>query len=360
MFAIIYGQQQATFSAVLAVGGYLFRQMYTRSGFQVVLDYNTYVWIAQLFILGLVVGYMRDQIKLIKSESQEMEEHLSHQIVDIRDINGSNVRIKNVLEKQVVDQKDSLGTIYSITSKLDQTMPQQVVFDAVEMMKDLMDIDDIAIYSIVNSDYARMFSASSQKARSLGNSIRYKELEDMYASLKQEKVYINRSMDNHYPMMANAIFENEHMQMIIMVWGLTWERMTLAQSNYLVVITYLIQHAILRANRYMQALVEKRYVENSNILEPEAFLSLVKAYESAASRDLVVCTLLKIHVKEKKYNKFEKDMSKKLRNQDYLGILKDYGLCVLLANTSKEDAKFVMDRLQASGYDSDIIQEEIK
>lgn len=79
VFAIIYGQQQATFSAVCAVAGYLFRQMYQRTGFEVVLDYNTYVWIAQLFILGLIVGYMRDQIRMIRRESLEMEEHLTGQ-----------------------------------------------------------------------------------------------------------------------------------------------------------------------------------------------------------------------------------------------------------------------------------------
>ena len=35
LFAIVYGQQQATFSAILAVAGYMFRQMYTRSGFEI-------------------------------------------------------------------------------------------------------------------------------------------------------------------------------------------------------------------------------------------------------------------------------------------------------------------------------------
>lgn len=43
LFAIIYGQQQASFSAILAVCGYVFREMYSRSGFDIVLDYNTYV-----------------------------------------------------------------------------------------------------------------------------------------------------------------------------------------------------------------------------------------------------------------------------------------------------------------------------
>ena len=39
-----------------------------------------------------------------------------------------------------------------------------------------MQTKDVALYNVVNRDYARIFSASSDKARSLGNSIRYKEM----------------------------------------------------------------------------------------------------------------------------------------------------------------------------------------
>ena len=101
LFAIIHGQRQATFSAVLAVAGYIFRQMYTRTGFEVLIDYNTYVWIAQLFILGLVVGYMRDKIRTMKKESEEMEHYLSREISDIKDINESNVLVAGVPAKIV-------------------------------------------------------------------------------------------------------------------------------------------------------------------------------------------------------------------------------------------------------------------
>ena len=192
LFAIVYGQQQATFSAILAVAGYMFRQMYTRSSFEVLIDYNTYVWIAQLFILGLVVGYMRDQIRIMRLESQELEEHLHRQIVDIRDINESNVRVKEVMEQQLIDHKDSIGKIYSITAGLEQRMPDEVIFYAVEMLGKLMKTKDVALYNVVSKDYARIFSASSQKARSLGNSIRYREMTDIYDALKEQKVYINR------------------------------------------------------------------------------------------------------------------------------------------------------------------------
>ena len=168
LFAIVYGQQQATFSAMCAVAGYLFRQMYTRSGFEVLMDYNTYVWIAQLFILGLVVGYMRDQIRTMRMESQELEDHLSRQITDIRDINESNIRVKKVMEQQLIDQRDGIGKIYSITKALDQRMPDEVMFYAVEILTELMGTRDVALYNVVNGDYARIFSAASPKARSLG------------------------------------------------------------------------------------------------------------------------------------------------------------------------------------------------
>lgn len=353
LFAIVYGQQQATFSAILAVAGYLFRQMYTRSGFEVVLDYNTYVWIAQLFILGLVVGYMRDQIRLMRMESKEMEEHLSRQIVDIKEINESNVRVKEIMEHQLIEHEDSIGKIYSITSKLDQQEPEEVLFDAVEMMKELMHTEDVAIYNIVNEDYARMFSASSVKSRSLGNSIRYKEMEAVYNELKEQKVYINKSMDERYPLMANAIFEGGQMKMLIFLWGLGWERMTLGQANYLVVVSYLIQNAVLRARRYMSALEEKRYLKKSRILEPDAFRTLVKSYSHAANRNLVEYTLLHIHTPNK-IKTTANETEKFLRSTDYFGVLSNKKLYVLLANTSAEDAVYVQKRFAENGYETTI------
>lgn len=356
LFAILYGQQQATFSAICAVAGYLFRQMYNRSGFDIMLDYNTYVWIAQLFILGLVVGYMRDQIRSMKMENKEMEEHLRYQIADIKDINKSNMRVKGILEQQLIDHKDSIGKIYSITSKLEQQMPDDVLFDAVEMLKELMHTEDVAIYDVVNDDYARMFSASSVQARSLGNSIRYKEMVDIYTELKEQKVYINKKMDPNYPLMAKGIYEGGKIQMIIMLWGLSWEQMTLGQANFLTIVSYLIQNAVLRARRYMTALEEKRYRGDSGILEKDAFVSLVKSYLDAKERNLVECTLLEVVDGPDGRLELSKEMIKKLRNSDYVGMFPDGSMYILLANTMQEDAHFVQERFIQYGYTTKIVE----
>ncbi|MDD7178487.1 MAG: NAD(P)-dependent oxidoreductase [Lachnospiraceae bacterium] len=357
LFAVVYGQQQATFSAILAVAGYFFRQMYDRTGFEILLDYNTYVWIAQLFIVGLVVGYMRDHIHTLEQDSRHEIDFLSDQLVDIQDINQSNVRMKNVLETQIVNQNDSFGKIYEITSTLERYAPEEVLFYAAEVVSKLVDSEDVAIYTVANRSYARLFSATSKQARCLGNSIEYVKYEKMYECLKNRKVFINREMDEQYPLMANAIYSEDEMELILMVWGIPWERMTLGQANMLVIIGYLIQNAVVRANRYLAALEQQRYLEGTNILEAEAFTSLASAYLVAYRKGLTECAFIRIQVSADQVQEAGNALSKLMRQSDFIGQLKDGGLYALLSNTSKSDASFVIKRFQEAGYESRVVEE---
>ncbi len=354
LFAIVYGQQQATFSAVFAVAGYCFRQMYDRSGFEVLLDANTYVWIAQLFILGLTVGYMRDQIRKLKKESMEAQDYLSLQLSDIQDINGSNVRVKDALETQIVNQSDSVGKIYSITSALNQYSPEEVLFYAADILGKLMKSRDVAIYTVSNAAYARLFSFTSAKAKSLGNSIRYTEMGELYETLARHKVFINRKLDDQYPLMANAIYEQDSMKIILMIWGISWENMTLGQANHLVVISSLIQNAVLRANRYLASLEQQRYVERTRMLKTEAFSMLTRACLNAKRKKLTECTLLQIDADPERYQTVGKLLECRLRQTDYLGTLEDGRLYVLLANTSEDHAACVIQRFAEVGFVSRI------
>mgnify|MGYP000346867420 CR=1 FL=1 len=111
LFAIVYGQQQAIFSALLATVGYCFRQMYHQSGLEVLMDYSTYIWMAQLFILGMVVGYMRDQILQIKKDDEEEIGYLRGQLGDMTEINDSNVRMKQLLSCSLSTRKTVLENL---------------------------------------------------------------------------------------------------------------------------------------------------------------------------------------------------------------------------------------------------------
>ena len=71
LFAGIYGTKQAVFSATLSMAGYCFRQPYNRTGIELLIDYNTYLWIAQLFIVAMAVGRLRDSTKSITYDKDE-------------------------------------------------------------------------------------------------------------------------------------------------------------------------------------------------------------------------------------------------------------------------------------------------
>ena len=349
LFATVHGQQQAVFSAVLASVGYFIRVVSGWSGTVTTIDYNTYVWIAQLFIVGLVVGYLHDKIRMLKDEAADEQEYMSGQLADIRSINESNVRVKDALTTQIINQNDSIGKIYSVTSGLDQLMPEEVLFRAASMLGELMDSKDVAIYTVAGPAYARLFSATSQKARAAGNSIRYMEYGEMSEALKNRRPYINRSLDEHYPMMANAIYNEEGMQVIVMIWSLPWDHMTLGQADYLVICGRLIQNAVVHANRYLSFQEGERYLAGMQILNREAFGKLVSAFLQARRDGLTECSLLEVEPGEGPMLDTGKAILESIRASDYVGEGANGQLYALLTNTDRAEAAIVQARFEKKG-----------
>ena len=349
LFSIVHGQQQALFSALLATLGYFLQQSAARSGFEVAVDYNTYVWIAQLFIVGLLVGYLRDQILSLKEEAADEQEYLSDQLTDIRSINDSNVRVKDALTTQILNQNDSIGKVYYVTSTLNQVMPEEVLFRAAQMLGELMDSRDVAVYTVSNRDYARLFSYTSTMAKKAGGSIRYREMGKLSEALEDQKVFINRELDERYPMMASAIYSDDELQTIVMIWSLPWERMTLGQADYLVVCGYLIQNAVVHANRYLASLRDSRYVEDGELLSQEAFRALAGSFLRAKADGLTECTLLEVSAKGETTVELGRAVRSGLRANDYTGTLDGKKVCALLTNTTPEQAAIVISRFEEKG-----------
>ncbi len=350
LFSILYGQQQASFSAILATAGQLYLQMQRRGGVAVFMDFSTYIWIAQLFILGLVVGYLKDRLGDQKDEAREDHSYMAGQIDDIKDINSSNVRVKDAMQTQIINQSDSVGKIYEITSSLSQYNYDEVLFYAAESLQKIMGSEDVAIYTVSGGPYARLFTATSPAARKLGNSVKYVELAELEEALTHHRVFINRRLDDRYPMMAGGIYDDDELRLILMVWTLPWEKMTLGQANLLEVTGALIQNAALRANRYLEAMHQERFVGDTPVLTPEAFRSLVEAYRKAERRSLTDFSVLRVDASNGDLTALGSALAKKMRPNDYIGELDGTCLFALLTNTDDHGAKVVAERLQGAGF----------
>ena len=101
----------------------------------------------------------------------------------------------------------------------------------------------------------------------------------------------------------------------------------------------------MRSRRYMEALKNERYLEDTNILDTDAFLELVKAFTSARKNGLTECALIKVTESSKGKRKTARKLGETLRQTDYFGIVDDY-LYVLLSNTDEANAQKVLDRFR--------------
>lgn len=265
--------------------------------------------------------------------------------------------MKENFEVQLVNQKDSLGKIYDITSILERQAPEEVLFTAVRMLSQLMDCKDAAIYTVANGSYARLFSSTSKEARVLGNSIEYTAMTELYGELRERRVFINKAMQEKLPLMASAVYSGDEMQLIFMLWGIPWQRMTMAEANRLAVIGQMVQSAVVRATRYLDALSSQRYVDGTRLMAGDAFRQLAGAFLRARDQGLTECALLRIPVPDGNRAAAVSALTPAIRQSDYMGSSAEDVVYVLLSNTSEENAGFVMDRFQAAGYEAQLVKE---
>ena len=347
LFAVVHGQRQATFSALLATAGYIFRQMYNNSGIEVVTDYNTYVWIAEIFIVGLVVGYMKDQINFLKEEKEQEVDFLSEQVTDITDINDSNLRVKEGLITQVVNYDYSLGTVYDIIEQLGEDDPTKILFRALTLVKKVTECNDVSIYFIDGDNYARLFGYTSKKAASMGDTFYLPGKEPIYDAVIKDIVYLNRDMDSEYPTMAYTLFEDGKPNMIIMLWSIPFERMTIDESNRLTVLCKLIKKSVKRAEEYMELLKEERCSLGGLALNTQAFAELVDIFREAKRNGMTDYYLLKVTSKDAE--SAVSVINSLLNPFCCIGYGEDGGINILIIGTERQECDRIRAELNQNG-----------
>lgn len=347
ILAVVHGQRQATFSALLATAGYIFRQMYNTSGIGVMTDYNTYVWIAEIFILGLVVGYLKDQINFLKEEREQEVDFLSERVTDITDINDSNLRVKEGLITQVVNYDYSLGTVYDMIDKLGEDDPTKILFRALSLVKKVTDCNDVSIYLGDGCDHARLFGYTSERASSMGNTLYLPDIEPFYDAITKNIVYLNRDMDSKFPMMAYTVCENGKPNLMIMLWSIPFERMTIDESNRLIVLCKLIRKSVKRAEEHIELLKDYRYLHDGKVLKPQEFSELIATYLQAKKKNTSDYILL--NVTSKTDENTVSIIENLLNPFCYIGYGEDGDLNILLTCTDRKECEQLKEKLAQNG-----------
>lgn len=346
LFAAVYGSQQAIFASLLSVIGNILNRILKPTDVSIYMDTDLYIQIVQIFIVGLSAGYLKDRYSELGNKLNEEIDYLKEKLNDIRVINTTNRKIKDYYTDKLINSRESIGRIYEITSKIYTAKKGEILFTALDIIKEIMETDEVAVYLAGSNNFFRLASSSGSRACSLGKSIKIKDYPEIFNVLKMRQVYINRTLESNMPMMASALFDDrQNMRILIFLWDLPYERMTLYNANLLAITGSLIYSAFVKEADYMDALAYRRYISGTKILKEDAFNEMVNIYKRAKEKGYTESCILYIKKEDMTVKEANDIIRPMLRETDYIGLRSDGNIAVLLTNTGEKESVYVRERL---------------
>lgn len=350
LFAVIRGRVLAIVAFALATGGHFYQQMCVRGALDLVTGVDIYIWVAELFLVGIVAGHLRDRLVQLRQEKEEEHNFLTNRIKNISFINDTNTKMKNYFQEKVINSNESIGWFYDIISQLDQAGSAEVIFIASDFISRVMDCKNVAIYRVSDGSYCRLMASTTPRARSLGKSIYMKERQEFFQLLKDGQVFINRALDKDLPSMASALADTEgRMRVIFFLWDLPYERKTLYHTNTLKLLGSLVNNAMFRAANYLEAIASTRLVPGTRILQEDAFVEMWSIYERTSSKQLIEYSMLQVPAGGLPLAEWSEKLGSLLRQEDIIGLLPGQNLGILLTNTPAGEAEPILNRMKAAG-----------
>lgn len=348
---VIYGYEQTILTVILSVAAKrLFGFSWTVRALTLP-NHFTYMWILQLFTVGVLVGYIKEQYKIKHHDMEKEVAYLNTQLTDVKDINKNNKEIKDLYEQRLLNYKDSFGRIYEIVSELEEIEPQGIIFKSVGVVGKIMDTKDVAIYiSGGGSGFFRLTASSSEQARVLGNSLGISDHLAFFQVIEKKQTYINTKLIQDYPLMAQGIFKNNELESIIMVWSLPVESNNLYQTNVFGITCKLIENSLNTAYEYIGNIKQSNYPGHENVLDQESFKHILDLYKYGQREGIVKFYTATIkRSKSMTQDEFFTVLTGNLRETDYIGEKDNENMCILLTNASKEESGPVLKRLENNG-----------
>lgn len=322
-----------------------------------VLFFNIENWFpfACYMLLGCVLGYTTDKAQdEIKSKTGELE--LFEEKYEF--LHGLYMEVSEGKERfnnQIIGYKDSFGKMYSVVKKLNTTLPDKVLYEAIDIMEEILDNSYIAVYSVTPKNaYARLYVCSKRCAGKADRSIKMTDYPEVYKALKSNVTFINKQAKEGYPAYAAPLCRDGKLVGMILILEADYSRMNMEFYNKLRIMSDMIQDSLVRAMEFYE--LNDNLMENTRILEPESFEKVLGVKKQMRKRQYLDYVMLKIDSDGKNLSEQNERLSHLVRENDVLGVRKDGNLYLLLTQTGAKDVKTVAERLKKNN----IVFEEVR
>ena len=361
LISVFLGIRQSALAVILASAAYLFIQ--DLSIFEMTNFYSyagTVLKIMEFVFLGLVVGYtvdmLREDLRDIRRELSMLEDE--HE--ELKKINEENVMIKNEYEDRLLDSKSGFPKLYRVVSRLMVLQPGRIFMEIVNIIAQMIHTDTVAVYAVKEgSTYLRLINALNEKSVQGGKSWDISQYPDIRAAMDMGELY-QGDVWNGEPAVVLPILYQERCVAVILIRELPYTSQTLYYINLLRTLSLLLRESVGRALDHEELVREEQYIEETEILKPDAFRQKIfLAREKAAKRLAEYCVVQIVGTEDvedvckaagmKDGGDVYRIVSSGLRTTDDLGTDESGNLYVLLNNTGAEDADHLKKRLETKG-----------
>lgn len=347
LMGLVYGMRFGIYAAVLASLSIVYT-WYRLSFDWALLTHNVGNWFPFViyFTAGLLVGYRRDKhetdLAYEKKQTNLIYDKYSFLYGVFMDIRA----LKDEFREQLVGYRDSFGKIFTITRELDSLEEDVVFIKALNILQDIMENENIAIYTIAgNKNFARLEVNSPVLNDRISKSLNLKDYPEVRDRIAQGTIFQNTALLDGYPAYIAPIMNGDNPVALLAIWHATYDQFSLDYSNLLKVISGLIQASLVRAALFLSASLDKMYLPSTKVLNPEAFLEAVRIRTEMKKNRIADFQLLKIELSGISYQDIYSQISDKIRANDIIGSHKDGNSYILLSQADKRTVSEIIKRL---------------
>lgn len=309
-------------------------------------------WLPFVFfvLVGALCGYVKlrkdDTIRFVSEQNRLLEDKL----IFTREIYEDTYREKRDLKKQIIGSKDSFGKIFDITRRLDTVEPHQLYLRIMETFEEVLENKSITVYSVNRqSTFGRLEVASRDIIDTVSRSISTETYAQVVKAIQAGEIWRNVDLKPEYPMYAAGVYRGEELVLLIFLWHANLDQRSLYYVNLFKILRDLVQMSLLRAFDYNQAVYEQQYLENTHLMNAEAFSECLQNFEALAEKKVSSFVVLEFDNTGYSYEQMDALLAPKVRANDILGLAPDGKVLLLLSGASEKDLPFVLPRFETLG-----------
>ncbi|MBE0671537.1 MAG: NAD(P)-dependent oxidoreductase [Anaerolineales bacterium] len=358
----IYGLQFGLYSSVIVS---LF-VLYTWLGLGVdwkLLVYNVGNWFpfVMYFAVGLITGYNHDKTENNILYSQKQYDLVLDKYSFLYEVFNEIRDLKDEFRERLIGYRDSFGKIFTITRELDELQEHAVYFRALNILEELMDNKNIAIYSLdSNRAYARLEVNSAEMSRTIAKSLKLSDYPAALDSIEQGKIFQNSSLLENYPAYIAPVLNNSYPFNVpvamIVIWTAEFDQYSTYYYNLFKVICGMIEASLVRATLFLDANYDRMYLPATRILNHDAFIDTLKVRLEMKKNKIAEFQVIALQESEVDVQKKYAKISLGIRSADVVGILRNGSSYILLSQADKQASLEVVERLEKLGVKGRLIE----